>query len=188
MTWPNSRRGENCSVKLSLPYKPMRDQYTNECKQIKQNAEYTAEAHHIIAGRFKRQAFWLQLIPAIVAAGTSTLVAGGFAPSSLLLLTVISSVVTAVANVIGPRQKSDEHRAAAVNFTLMKHESRALHETFSVRMSDEVFAGQVELLHKHYNSLVRISPQTDEEAFTQAQQRIQKGIHDPDRDPAGNIR
>src|SRR5262245_39641923 len=118
----------------------MREQYTNECKQIKRNSEYTAEAHYIMAGRFKKQAFWLQVIQAIIAAGTIALIAAVIAPSSFLLLTVIASVMTAVANVIGPKEKSDEHRSAGINFTVLKHEARALHETFSVRMSDEEFA------------------------------------------------
>jgi hypothetical protein len=91
----------------------MRKNYTDECDQIKQNCEYTAEAHHIIASRNKTLGIWLQIVPAGVAAISGTLVAGQVVPLWVGWLTTISAVITAVASVLDPNRGYYEHLNAA---------------------------------------------------------------------------
>jgi len=166
----------------------MIETYKSECKQIKQNAEYSAETHHIIADRSKRQSFWFEVVPAIIAAITGGLVAGQIAPTPLLWLTVISSVVSAIANVLNPKKDYYDHLNAAKNFTTIKHDARALHETFASGLSENEFKTRVEQLHQRYNDLVMFVPPTDKESFEQARIRVQSGLHAPDRDSKGSIK
>jgi hypothetical protein len=166
----------------------MREAYINECKQIKQNAEYTAEAHHAIACFQKRLALGLQTVPAGIAAFSGAWVAAGQTSTQWLWLTVISAVVASVASVLNPNKAYAEHLNAAKNFTTIKHDARALHQAFGQRMTDEAFAIAVENLHEKYNDLVKVSPPTTDRSFKKAQQKIQSNAHEPDKDKDGNLK
>ena len=166
----------------------MTERYKNECKQIKQNAEYTAETHHVIADRSKKLSFWLEVVPAVVAAVTGSLVAAGIAPIALLWLTVLGAVTSAIANVLNPKKDYYDHLNAAKHFTVLKHDARALQETFSVRMNEDQFCDKVEHLHQRYNDLVSLVPPTDDKAFMKARTKIQGDIHTPDLDSKGKIK
>lgn len=166
----------------------MKERFINECKIIQQNCTYTAEAHHQMASIQKSYSIWLQVIPSVCAALTGTLVAAGFAKTDLLFVTIISAVVSAVANVINPNKAYNEHLNAAKSFTTLKHDARFLHESLEITMSDDAFASSVQLLHKKYNDLVKIVPATNSKAFVRAQEVIKSGAHDPDTDGEGKIK
>lgn len=166
----------------------MKEKYINECKIIQQNCTYTAEAHHQVALSAKNKAFWLEVVPAVGAAITGTLVATGIASEELLFITIISSAVSAVAAILNPNKAYQEHLDAAKNFVALKHDARFLHEAVSHKMSDDAFSLSVENLHQKYNELLKAVPPTDEKSFAKAQEIIQKGAHDPDRDGQGRIK
>src|SRR5690348_13029110 len=96
--------------------------YINECKLIQQNSTYSAETHHRMATRYRLAAIWLQVVPAIIAAVTSGLVASGVTPTSLLWLTVTASATSAIASVWNPQKSYQDNLAAAKGFTTMKHD------------------------------------------------------------------
>lgn len=166
----------------------MKEKFSEECKIIQQNCTYTAEAHHQRALSLKRMALWLEVIPSICAAVTGTLVAAGKIDTDFLYLTIISSVVTAVAAVLSPSKSYQEHLGAAKNFTALKHDARFLHETLLHKLSDEAFSVAVENIHQKYNELVSSAPPTDDNSFKKAQKVIQAGNHDPDKDEKGNVK
>lgn len=166
----------------------MKDKYIEECKQIKQNAEYTAETHHWIAGWNRLLAYTFQIIPAAIAAITSVLVAAGIQPSSWLWATVIASVIAAVASILDPNKRYQDHLLAAKAFTTLKHNARFLYEAKSHKLSDEAFCLAVENLHEKYNDTVRTAPPTNKRFFEIARAVIQSGRHDHDRDSDGNIK
>jgi hypothetical protein len=166
----------------------MKDKYIDECKQLKQNAEYTAEAHHWIASWNRTLAYIFQIIPAIIAAITSSLVAAGIQSTSWLWATVIASVTAAIASVLDPNKQYQDHLLAAKAFTILKHDARFLHEAKSQTLSDEAFCLAVQNLHDKYNETVRVSPPTSKRFFRIARTVIQSGRHEPDRDANGAIR
>lgn len=166
----------------------MREQHIDECKVIQQNSTYSAEAHHQIATRAKRAAFWLEVVPAVCAAGTSALVAAGIAGTDLLPVTVLSGAITAVTAVLNPNKRYQEHLDAAKGFTSLKHDARFLGSAQAARLTDEAFAVAVENLHARYNDFLRAVPPTDERGFKTAQATIAAGVHEPDRTSAGTIR
>lgn len=167
--------------------KPDRQKYTDECKTIQQNATYTAETHHQIANRYWWIGTCFQVIPAALAAITGGLVAQNVFPDWTLWLSVMSATVATVANVINPMNVYQSHLGAAKSFTVIKHEARGLHSTFSSGMEDEAYAVAVKNLHDRYNDLVRIAPSTTGWAFKKAQDIIKGGAHEPDKDKDGNI-
>lgn len=158
----------------------MREKYLNECKIIKENCEYTAETHHIIAARNKNLSIGFQLVPAIIAALSGVLVVGAVVPIWWGWLTVLSAVITAVASVLNPLKAYYDHLNAAKNFTALKHEARGLKDTFSSNMEDKEFFIAVKNLHDKYNNLVKFVPPTDEKSFNKGRERIKKGVHEPD--------
>lgn len=158
----------------------MRENYINECKTIVENCTYTAETHHIIAIRNKKLSLGFQLTPAVIAALSGLLVAGKVIPDWWIWLTVLSSVVTAVASVLNPLKEYYDHLNAAKNFTVLKHETRALKDVFGSNMKDEDFFLTVKNLHDKYNELVRFVPETNNKLFKKAQKRIKEGVHEPD--------
>ena len=159
-----------------------RQSYFQECEVLRQNCEYTAEAHHFVVKSQKRILFAFQVFPAIVAALSGMLVAGQVIPAWWGWLTVISAVVTAVANVLNPLARYFEHLNAARAFTILKHEARALKDAFGPDMSDEKLAEAVKGLHDKYAELLRFVPPTEEWAFDKAREKIKSGIHKPDSD------
>lgn len=158
----------------------MREKYIEECGVIQQNCTYTAEAHHRLALSAKRKAFWLEVIPAVCAALSSTLVAAGILGEWLLPFTVLSATVSAVTAVLNPNKIYQDHLAAAKNFTTLKHDARFLHESQSARLNDEALILAIENLHQRYNELLKSTPPTDDKSFTKAREVVQSGIHEPD--------
>lgn len=159
-----------------------REKFIGECKQIKQNCEYSAETHHILANRSKLLSIWFQLIPAIIAALSGILVAGQLIPFWWAWLTTISAVVTALGSILNPLKDYYDHLNAAKNFTVIKHDARALYETFESDLSDKDFAVATKLIHDRYNDLVRFVPATNKSAFEEARGRIRSGVHKPDKE------
>lgn len=166
----------------------MREKYLEECGIIQQNCTYTAETHHIIALSAKRKAVWFEVVPAIIAAFTSTLVAAGIAGEWLLPFTVVSAVISAVAAVLNPNKTHQEHLDAARNFTALKHDARFLRDSQSLKMNDDALCISVENLHQKYNELLKSVPPTDKDSFEKAREIVQSGMHEPDRDDAGRVK
>ena len=158
----------------------MREAYIQECKRIQENCTYTAEAHHIIALRSRRLSLGFQAVPAAIAALLASLAASGVFGLWAGWVSAIAAVISAVGNVLDPLKSYYDHINAAKNFTALKHDARALHETFCLGLDDSELAFEVKKLHDRYNDLVKFVPQTDDKAFELARQKIQKGIHEPD--------
>jgi hypothetical protein len=166
----------------------MKDKYIEECKVIQQNCTYTAETHHQMATSAKRQAFWLEVIPAICAALSGVLVSTGILGTKTLIISIISSVITAVSAVLNPNKTYQAHLEAAKNFTALKHDARFMHEAMLSKLSDESFALAVEHLHQKYNEFLKTVPPTNAKSFKKAQAIVQGGVHEPDRDEEGNVK
>ena len=158
----------------------MKEAYQDECRTIQENCTYTAETHHIIADKKHRLAVFVQLVPAIITAITGTAALANIYPTVTGFLTVVAAVTTAVANILNPFKAYQDHLNAAKNFTVIKHEARALCETFSLRLDDTEFALRVEELHRRYNDLIKVVPATDNDSFEEARRKIKSGIHEPD--------
>jgi hypothetical protein len=156
----------------------MKEKYLDECKVIRQNCTYTAETHHTVALSAKRKAFWLEVVPAIIAAISSALVAAGF----------FSASVSAITAVLNPNKAYQDHLAAAKSFTALKHDARFLCNSQSVRLGDEALALAVENLHQRYNELLKSTPPTDSRSFERARKVVKAGLHDPDGDVHGSIK
>lgn len=158
----------------------MRQNYSDECSRVEDNATYTAETHHILA---KRQKLWFrifQLVPAIATALLTTFVAGQIIPHWFSDVALVAAVVTAIGTVVNPQQSYFRHLSAAKAFTVIKHDARALRETFGPNASDPQNDVCVRALHERYNDVTRLSPPTEDWAFEKARERIKRGIHEPD--------
>lgn len=158
----------------------MKDAYKDECRIIEENCTYTAGIHHIIANKKHKMATRLQIVPAIITAIAGTIALADYYPALFGFLSVTSAVTTAVASILDPSRAYQDHLNAAKNFTVIKHDSRALRETFSLRLDDSEFAVKVEELHRRYNELIKIVPTTNKESFEEARNTIKAGIHEPD--------
>lgn len=165
-----------------------RTSYLNECRQIQQNALYTAQSHHDSAEFFKKVSFWLQLVPAVVAAVTGALVGSGVSSDDLLWLTVAASAVSAVTSVLNPNKEREEHARAAKSFTNIRHDARFLHESQVHTLTGEQFIATVDRLHCRYNDVVGMTPTTGRSVFEKARTFIQSGRHDPDKNTDGTIK
>lgn len=158
----------------------MQQTHCDECSRIEENATYTAETHHILA---KRQMRWFkifQLVPAIATAFLSSLVVGQIGPHCLSIVALIAAIVTAIGTVMNPQRSYFEHLDAAKAFTMIKHDARALRDTFGPDAPDRENESCVRGLHDRYNDLTRLSPPTEDWAFEEARKRIQRGVHQPD--------
>lgn len=158
----------------------MREKYLKECADVQQDCTYTAEAHHIIAGKSRWLATGFQIVPAIVAAVLGALVGSGAVPAWCVWLSVVSAVIAAVGNVLNPLKDYYDHLNVAKNFTTLKHDARSLCGAFSAAMGDSELATAVKGLHDRYNDLVRFAPPTDKKSFEEARKRVKSGVHELD--------
>ena len=62
----------------------------------------------------------------------------------------------------------------------LKHESRALYETFYKEMDHNSFSVLVRILRERYNLIAKLTPQTTIKAFEEGRKRIKVGHHTPD--------
>lgn len=158
----------------------MKNKLIKEAENIYQDCLYSAETHHMLANRGKRMAILFQLVPAVIAALSAGLVVGKAVPIWWGWLTVVSAIVTAVANVLNPLKEHYDHLLAAKSFTALKHEARLLYRTLAVSMIEKDLAEEVKSLVERYNTLARVAPPTDQKTFEKARERIQSGVHEPD--------
>ena len=150
-----------------------------ECKQIEDDCKYTAEAHHTIASGNEKMGLGLKIIPAGVAAGSGVALLSGY-PSWVAWLAIISGVVFAMTTIMGPDKRANDHTKAAKDYTVLKHDARALYQTFSHEMSQSEFYLSVRLLRERYNNLVSQTPKTTDKAFEKARLKVKSDRHTPD--------
>ena len=155
------------------------DHLIHECKRIKDDCEYTAEAHHTIAHRKECIGFWLKIIPALLAAGSGAAVLLG-AQIWVAWLAVISGAVFGYSSIANPDGQANEHTKAAKEFSVLKHDARSLHESFCKEMGKTEFYIAVRVLRERYNCIVRYSPKTTDNSFERARNKIKSGKHEPD--------
>jgi len=151
----------------------------SECMQIEEDCQYTAEAHYIIASGAGRVSFWVKLIPAIAASASGAALLSGM-PNWIAWFSVIAGVAFALQTILNPDKKQEEHSQAGKCYTTLKHESRALYETFYKEMDHNSFSVMVRILREKYNLIARLTPQTTIEAFEEGRKRIKAGRHIPD--------
>ena len=150
-----------------------------ECKRIEEDSMYNAETHHQIAASAKKNAFYIKFIPAVFAALSGILILLGV-PTVVAWLSVLSGFILAIASVLDPDRKKNDNIKTAKDYTALKHDSRALYQTFSKEMSPSEFYISTRLLCERYNNIVNGSPETDDRAFEKARNKIRAGRHTPD--------
>lgn len=160
--------------------KTQRERLIEECLHIKEEAEYTAQAHFMSIDRA-----WLTgrgtllVIPATIAAAANLAVALG-APTGVSAIGVVGGLVAAVAGYLGVDAKQNAHRQAATEFTLVRQAARRLAETYSEGMTDKDLKSEVRALNDRYDDLVRRCLPTSKKAFEEGRKRIKDGIYSPD--------
>lgn len=151
----------------------------NECRTIQENCTYNAETHFIISGGLETKSRWFKYVPIAGSVVAGTLLALG-QHMALGWVALASGVATAWATAMDVDRRAREHAEAGKKYTVLKHEARALHETFAPEMTREEFYRETRRLAERYNQLAASTPQTTDEAFTKASAKIDKGIHTPD--------
>lgn len=151
-----------------------------ECKQIQEDSTYTAEAHYIIADKLSKKAFWYKVTPACITVFSAFQLLTG-SPSWVAWVTLLSGLVTIMNVFMEPEKRARGHLFAAKNFTVLKHEARALHESFKDFITEDEFYHTVKRLRERYDLLVQFTPSTDDKvAWEKARERIKSGVHTAD--------
>lgn len=150
-----------------------------ELKTIEENCLYTGQAHFVIASR-KGAAVQRVFVIASAAAGIAgALVAAGL-PAWIGIVSAVAGAVGAVAGALGADEDVHSHRVAANVLTRLRHEARALRETFWNGMDPAELTREVRRLSEYYNGLIQGLPPTDDEAMAKATEQIRSGRFVPD--------
>lgn len=165
----------------------MKNSYIIECKKIRQNANYTAEAHYYLAQQAKKKVLWLEIIPSIVIVLSNLLILSGVSNIYCLSLSIIASTVIATAAFLNPNLEYGNHLSAAKAFNLIKNDASFLCDTELDVIDEEDFIIKTKKLRDKYNNIIQLSPSTDEKSFNHGKERIKEGVHDQDKDENGNI-
>jgi hypothetical protein len=160
------------------------DPFLTELHTVEENCLYTAQAHFAMASRKGTVVKVIYISAAVVSAIGGCLVAGGL-PKWLGALPALGGVVGAVISAIGVDRNVHAHLIAANALTKLRHEARALRETFSKAMSSENLARETRRSTEAYNNMIQGLPPTDESAMKTARAAIQAGRFDPDFRSAG---
>lgn len=151
----------------------------DECKTVAENSLYTAQAHFSMAARTSGYSKLFFLFPAVVAGISGILTSVGL-PGWFGAFGSAAGLVIAVATFLGVDQKEMAHKTAGNLFTCLRHEARALHETFHPHLTDEQLLVEVRLLSDRYNSLVLVTEVSNKKAFEEARKKIKSRVFDPD--------
>ena len=151
----------------------------NECKTIQEHCTYNADTHFIIASGLANEARLYKYVPIAGSVIAGALLAMGL-QGWLGWVALASGVATAWATAKDVDRRAREHSEAGKKFTVLKHEARALHETFAPEMTREEFYRETRRLTERYNQINAASPQTTDKAFNKARAKIHSGIHTPD--------
>ncbi|MFX0195301.1 MAG: SLATT domain-containing protein [Candidatus Hodarchaeota archaeon] len=151
----------------------------DECKRIEEDCLYTAEAHYIGAAKAGTVAFSVKLIPAAAAAASGAALLSGL-PNWIAWFSVIAGVAFALQSIMNPDKKQEDHSQAGKSYTALKHESRALHETFCKEMDHDSFHVMVRILRERYNMTAKLTPLTSVKDFEEGRKRIKAGRHTPE--------
>jgi hypothetical protein len=144
----------------------------DECKTIAENCLYTATAHYILAAQAGWRARLFLLAPAAVAAVAGILTSVGL-PGWI-------GAFASVATFLGADRKEIAHKSAGNLFTCLRHEARALHETFHLSLPVDQFLAEVRRISDRYNCLVETTELTDDEAYEKARKKVKSGTFTPD--------
>ena len=156
-----------------------KDHLITECRRIEEDCTYNAETHHQIVASAQKTAFCVKFIPAVIAAISGILILAGVS-IVVAWLSVLSGFILAIAAVLDPDRKKNDHIKTAKDYTVLKHDSRALYQAFAKEMSSSEFYISTRLLRERYNNIVNNSPETEDKAFEKAREKIRAGRHTPD--------
>ena len=152
-----------------------------ECQQLQEDSTYTAEVHYGISSKLLCRAFFIKLVPAIVTVSGIILTLSNIFPNISSWIALITGSVTLFAIITEPEKRGKDHLAAAKNYTVLKHDARALHESYKGFMSAKDFFYEVKRLRDRYGSFVQNTPATDDEkAWEKARAKIKSGVHEAD--------
>ena len=151
----------------------------DECRTIAENCLYTAQAHYVMSKR----AYWrgkvFLIIPSCVSAVAGILTAVGL-PGWIGAFAAAAGLVSAVASTLGVAEDESAHTSAGNLFTCLRHEARAIHETFYPDLTHEQLLSEVRRLSDRYNCLVQGTKSTDDKSFTAGREKIRSGTFTPD--------
>jgi gas vesicle protein len=151
----------------------------DELNTVEENCLYTAQAHFAIGNSKGTVVKVVYIGAAVLSAIGGALVAAGL-PSWLGILPTMGGVVGAVATALGADKNVHTHFVAANVLTKLRHEARALRETFSSMMSQEELARETLRITNSYNNMIQGLPPTDKRAMNEACSAIQTGRFQPD--------
>ena len=151
----------------------------DELQTVEENCLYTAQAHFAIAARKGQVVRSVYVGSAALAGIAGGLVAAGL-PDWLGIVGAVCGVVGASCAALGADKEVHGHRVAANALTKLRHEARALRETFASGLSKSELTRDVKRITDGYNSLIQGLPPTDERAMQEAREQIQGGRFVPD--------
>ncbi|HTE54976.1 MAG TPA: SLATT domain-containing protein [Kofleriaceae bacterium] len=155
-----------------------------ECRRIEENCLYTGQAHFEIAKhRGKSARLWLTLVPALVSAVASFVVAVG-APKLIAAVASLSSAVIAIGSFLGAGKDAAAHENAGKLLTQLRDETRALRLVSAPGLTTEQLAAEVKALGTRYRAFVASLPTTDAATFEKVRARIRSGTFEFDSDGA----
>jgi hypothetical protein len=147
-----------------------------ECLTLQENCEYLSQAHFAAASAGERNARLVLTLPSIIGAIAGALLTASLVPAWVGLLPAIGGVVTAIGGAFGIEKNANSHTQAANLFTQLRHELRALRETFAREMPRGALIAEVRRLADRYNTLAQTSPTTDDKYFKVARKKIKEGV------------
>jgi hypothetical protein len=155
------------------------DHLIAECQTVAENSLYNAQTHYeladIIKRRAERKARWLVIVPSAIAGIAGVLTAGGL-PVWIGAFSAVGGFLAAVYSAFGESESPIRHRLAANQWTSLRHEARALSETYSKELPHEQFLAEARRIDDRYTTLCQALEPTDKEAFEEARERVKAGL------------
>jgi hypothetical protein len=159
------------------------DHLIAECQTVAENSLYNAQTHFeladIIKRRAEKKARWLVIVPSAVAGIAGVLTAVGL-PAWVGAFSAVGGFLAAVYSAFGESESPVRHRLAANQWTSLRHEARALSETYFKELPHEQFLAEARRIDDRYTTLCQALEPTDKEAFDKARERVKSGLFVPD--------
>jgi hypothetical protein len=146
-----------------------------ECRRIERNCHIKAQTHFCMAKTAEIENRLFVITPAVIAALAGFVATANLFPPGKPIADAIAGLaaaMVAVATIMGIDRRAAAQTQAGNMMMRLRHEARALHETFWREMSHSDLSAEVRRINDRYGELIQLLPIATERAFEKVRRML----------------
>lgn len=162
---------------LTNPHFMIKSEIIKEAKRIEEDAIHSAKGHFNASMYWRRIHFWIGIPATICAAiaGASALAAFQYHEVIAGVLSIVATILSALATFINPNQKAEIHQTSGTYFSALKNKIRLFYNIEIAQLDDLKATREIKKYGNERDDLNKKSPEISTRAFNKAKNGIDQG-------------